>query len=1685
MADKQLSLAYAQFLKGYNYTQNFAYKDYTPNLPFMVMWAEKPLRAAEKNKSITEEGESFYHPIYELATADFDRWCAVHSEKIKLSRWVAYTQYVSLDGYDARPSIHTVEEMDEVRRGIAYAVNPRYMRDVKGEDIYLNDETYINVAIDGMPLREDYLDIVQALPHEIANEREAYLVLCIWRSCWERMWSMMQGESGDDVNHVDIAIRRFTEDRMKTCMDVFTEWLSRILPPQVMSMICVTVGAAYDEAKWNNSVCRIMYNADADTLNDGGRSRMFDLDNVVNGVPSVLGLPSELEMEAWERELVQELSGNRYPKYYQKFHDLIHKGSVDLPGNCGRFGVALLADYEILKLCTLFEMYIKNARERQEFYNANICRYNIAERMVSVYGLTPQATHILLHEMEKDLAEAAKVFAGSIEFYNYLALLEIYCRTGDAQLKQECFNTLASQFEADGQLLLRNPDVMEQKDLFRALELQMATAYVDDGRAGSLSCEEYRELAEMHKTADSEGDRGVCDALEAVLSCCLHFLGDEKTPLQIAEEYGIDNVIRRLVVNIVEYYYRYQRGKLEHEQYAELIQLREDYSGQMDAEVRNHADEMLAEQYKLEDSPESPADMLYKAGMEEVWNRCLTAECSAAKGQMTDEEYNVWVERLECNEIKRQTADSIVEMLTNRAAKDGLNSYIAIARGKELTSLKDALVRRALRDIEDKGNKLEAADYEWWVNNWKAERDDGNQIAAEIFDTLRHVQIKGGEYGILELTRKAGAWSLLGELAKREAKQVESLNNERFDRWVDVYSALTAHVEEVSNDAIIACEQLLSTKITWETLQKLQKKGIRGNIYWDSMHAVLDDQNGKSMGRMKISVFRQWLSYLREAENAERSIAGDIRVMLSTRLQLTEETSDAVINAYDLLDSEDFKDDELRRAMIREEYKALERSGRIRDVESLKRWLRYYRFMKRNADSLADDIEKYISAYAMIDGHYILETVLGEGCDVLEESILNKEKECTQDYTEPEYCFRMERYFANRYAELYCDVLSAKRFNHSKALDLLLTYLKEHSISGADERKTGKLMKALMDDTGRIEHDAMERLRELSKPATAAIRSVLGNDQELLLRVVNEGIRLNLSVHELSCFTSLIKGDSIDVLAERVKQEFADALVKGREDYSCTDLTGYYKGTITPETAGSILSKVNSIVSGHVISSVTLKNAIAKLAETRMPEPYASDMLCSLLKEGSGQIDMPLLMDYADAREPSCREKMLLSLTHWLQKSPVQADGTLDDIIAFASRLQGESLGRVSDELFKGVVALLSGEVNCKNTRLETYERICNFWQDAKGTDFARVRDPLLNGCAALTGAREKYLNNCMAAGPVRIEPQYAELNAAAAEMQRERLRNAIQEATSPSELSESLNGLIWLDEAAVNVCRQDESIIRSFRSVIENSIQRKTEEARVSGDKTAELTALYKTNEEMRNLEIFPAAGNVLKDALKEQILARAQNVFTSCISLYSKNADGVAFNDAMDRLGMLLKNMGADKKNAVSEATIAWCREFASMVREGRQDNASILQVYAERSDLAMLKRFVQHVYKEDLSRRDYVDASCAYALLTAAKVLNMNDIWTQYLSMAIHLPEGKPIWSAGKDTEIIMDVVFVYGLLKDIGDDIATENTLSDYCMSDQHFSDLAVKQHNKELGKILKKGNASIEKKKSGLFGLFRK
>ena len=127
--DRQLSLAYGQYLRGYNNTQTYCYKDCSPNLPFLISWCDKAARATDKMYT-DGNGGFYYQPVYELTTANFDCWFAVHSEKIRLPRWVPYSQYIALNGYDVRPSVQSVEEMDALRRGIGFCVNPRYMQDV-------------------------------------------------------------------------------------------------------------------------------------------------------------------------------------------------------------------------------------------------------------------------------------------------------------------------------------------------------------------------------------------------------------------------------------------------------------------------------------------------------------------------------------------------------------------------------------------------------------------------------------------------------------------------------------------------------------------------------------------------------------------------------------------------------------------------------------------------------------------------------------------------------------------------------------------------------------------------------------------------------------------------------------------------------------------------------------------------------------------------------------------------------------------------------------------------------------------------------------------------------------------------------------------------------------------------------------------------------------------------------------------------------------------------------------------------------------------------------------------------------------------------------------------------------------------------------------------------------------------
>lgn len=67
--------------------------------------------------------------------------------------------------------------------------------------------------------------------------------------------------------------------------------------------------------------------------------------------------------------------------------------------------------------------------------------------------------------------------------------------------------------------------------------------------------------------------------------------------------------------------------------------------------------------------------------------------------------------------------------------------------------------------------------------------------------------------------------------------------------------------------------------------------------------------------------------------------------------------------------------------------------------------------------------------------------------------------------------------------------------------------------------------------------------------------------------------------------------------------------------------------------------------------------------------------------------------------------------------------------------------------------------------------------------------------------------------------------------------------------------------------------------------------------------------------------------------------------------------------------------------------------------------------------------------------------------------------------------------------MNVVYVYGLLPEVSDEIVSQDTLAEFCNADPEFSNQQKKLHNKELRNILDRARNGREKRT--LFGLFRK
>ena len=269
-----VTIPFSQYLNGYNSLNFRDFRAASQNLTFVPPDIQNG-SSRESQTEIDINGHKDKHPVYEIQSYDFDRWGVINSRYVYNGRHAGYSQYIALDGMGLklRPA-----EMDVLRHSIASVV------DDDEHDLFLNSERYIDVAEAGRALEDGMLSIQLDNRPELPVSREmAYLIMRIWQNCWQRISALINGTGIYMENNIEMYIPRKFADPVRACVDVFRNWLARILPPQVMSMISVAIGATFSEQKWEDSACKIL--VDGGLASEADRNYMFCLDYVEDGIP--------------------------------------------------------------------------------------------------------------------------------------------------------------------------------------------------------------------------------------------------------------------------------------------------------------------------------------------------------------------------------------------------------------------------------------------------------------------------------------------------------------------------------------------------------------------------------------------------------------------------------------------------------------------------------------------------------------------------------------------------------------------------------------------------------------------------------------------------------------------------------------------------------------------------------------------------------------------------------------------------------------------------------------------------------------------------------------------------------------------------------------------------------------------------------------------------------------------------------------------------------------------------------------------------------------------------------------------------------------------------------------------------------------------------------------------------------
>lgn len=1006
----QVNIPYSSVLRGSSLKENYGFRRVSEPQYFQDLFLGSPsFRQRDNEDGLAGPSGIVYPPVYEIQSSAFDRWTIENSRHTFNKRKINYTQALAVDG--------TRVEGDEalrnrVRTAVAGVLDRR--------EYFLNPEQYNEIAQMDYPLRGGEISLeVADYPWQMrpVSRELAELVMRVWQVCWMRMkWMMEKRVAWNAIGprtapHVEILAVNATEledqtTALEECLSFFREELAPALPPQVMSMLSITLGCSPNnrDENWPDSACRVYL--------DGSRFRAQDAANTFDFRGWRKGkrkTPQARQGAAnpngfWEERLIAHLACGTYPRYYEALMN--HFSSVEV-----------LADFEVLRWCVQAQGFVDYFQDAPLSNRYRCVQYaaksldNVCRLLAAVHKVPAGEAYLALVDAYDELAGRIELTPEPLQLAEYELLSTAY-RALAQSADQEKVDRVCRRLT---QLLGRQTTIQgyegtalefwNEKNGRNALELDPLSVRLVAGElaaleeSGSLSEADFERWCQRYVILHRGDEDALCARTEQLLSRQLYFDNpDAPTPLSIAESYGLDGVAVRIVRGFIIDLRARKTGSLTEEEYRQVLDfytdVRHNYGARLEAAALP-ARELLCNQFAFDGSEVTAASLLARKELPELWNELTEAEArqfAAGSAPLDGAAFEHWLDRLEYDMISPPCSQAIIDMIVARSPEESRKQFVETASVRQLRALERALVRAMLRDVEAR-QYIPGEDYRWWVGLQQTAVDEGEPFADQIYDMLCRVTLRD-DADAKTIAQQMQHWRLLSDLVVAAAPRVVNLTAERYREWIGYYKDLSQNDTVATRPGIEAAQELLNKKISDETLDMIRDQNVHGELYWTAMQSLLDRQKGKGVG-LRAQGFRLWMERMKDAAQESRPIAREIRQLLEEQYRLR--TDEELVYAFDVAEACG-ADADLLVSLVEVEYGRSLANALPADVDGARRWLRHYKFLRRQGqDELAGTVAQRLGKRPVVDGRYMLDLAREEEVGDLQLALILAEKQNSLD----------------------------------------------------------------------------------------------------------------------------------------------------------------------------------------------------------------------------------------------------------------------------------------------------------------------------------------------------------------------------------------------------------------------------------------------------------------------------------------------------------------------------------------------------------------------------------------------------------------------------------------------------------------------------------------------------------------